>query len=294
MISSCVDWLSVTFSSQNKAAEFIIGIKDYGTYEETNARYGYDTAVKYECGLVAMWSQTRDDMGCHCILSGSTLEALAVSGNTSRELLKSAFAHNAKITRLDLAIDAIGEHISIQGIYDNALKTGHKGAARALSLITGNDGGITMYIGSRSSDKYARIYDKGKQLKNDANWKRLECELKGDVAKEFGRYVAMNDDKSIASFAWSIAQGMFYVDNDGYPLFGQQSDLVSMPKIEKQTDVEKWLATQIIPIIEKYVRNNPDSTIYDDLINALIRAKQEKQHDKIDKAIIDKLQKPQA
>lgn len=275
-LSSCIDWLSMTFHSQDKSAEFILSIKDYGPYIEVNARFGYDKAVQYECGMVAMWSLSRDDMGCHIILSGSTLEALAVAGNSARELLERAIGMHAKITRLDLAIDAQNEGIEIVKIYDAVAFGVTTGSAKSINLITGNDGGATMYVGSRVSDKFARLYDKGIQSKIGGDWKRLEVEMKGDVAKEFARVVAMNKHDTIGSFTWAIASKMFFTDTGNYPVLGTHSTALSMPKIEKKTDTEKWLYNQIIPILEKYIANHPDSQVYDEIIQALIRAKGDK------------------
>lgn len=276
MLKSCIDWLSVTFQNQNNATRFILNINGCGWAKPCKPQFGYDTAVKYDIGIVVMWSNIRHDMGTHIIMSGSTLDALALAGNSARELLKSAISLEGKVTRLDLAIDAHNENIRIKSIYDGSSVQGFRGTAKRVNLITGNDGGITMYIGSRDSDKFARLYDKGIQTKTDENWKRLEVELKGDVAKQFARVVAMNEDKSIASFVWGIASSMFNVNYGGYPIFGIDSSDVSLPKIEKTTDTEKWLLNQIIPLIERYVAKNPQSAVYDDLINALIKAKKGK------------------
>jgi DNA relaxase NicK len=49
------------------------------------------------------------------------------------------------------------------------------------SLILNSDGGSTLYIGSRVSDRFARLYDKGIEQGTTAagKWWRLELELKG-------------------------------------------------------------------------------------------------------------------
>lgn len=274
-ISSCIDWLSMTYNPKINAGKFIVTIEGYGDNSEVKPQYGYDTAVKYTCGMVVMWSQARHDMGTHIVLSGSTLEALTLAGNNVRTMLKRAIELKAKVTRLDIAIDARDCEIDIAEVYKAAQDAKSQGSVQSINLISGVDGGATLYLGSRQSDKFARLYDKGVQTKDGGDWKRLELELKGDVAKQYARVIAMTDS-SIASFVWSIASKMFMTEAGNYPTLGAHSDLVSMPKIEKVTDTEKWLCTQIIPVIEKYVRRHPESTVYDELIAALIRARDSK------------------
>jgi len=273
MISSCIDWLSVTFKPQEQAAKFLMKIDCLGESKEDKPLHGYDSALKYTSGIVAMWCQQRDDMGCHVVLSGKTLETLALAGISTRTLLESAIELHGKISRLDLAIDAIDENVAPDDIYVAAKRGLTKGTARNVERRESIDGGITVYIGSRESDKFARLYDKGVESKTGTDWKRLEIELKGDVAKQYGRMVAMQPESSIATFAWSTASKMLMTNVGNYPVYGTKSELISMPKIEKTTDTERWIHTQIIPMLQRYIEAHPESSVYDELIQALIKAK---------------------
>lgn len=280
MISSGIDWLSVTFKVAGNATKFLSGIVGNETLEQAKPKHSYDSAGKYTpSGIEVMWIDSRDDMGIHVVFSGTCIKNLALRGVEIRTVLASAIELHARVSRLDLAIDAENEGIDISTVYQLALDGLTKGTARNVSFIQGIDGGKTLYIGSRESDKFARLYDKAKEQKIDGDWKRLEIELKGDVAKEYARVIAMHPNDTIQSFCWSTAKKMLYTDHANYPAFGKASEAVFMPKVQKQTDTEKWLSTQIIPIVEKFVRENPDSTIYDEMIDALIRAK----HKKLDK-----------
>lgn len=276
MISSCIDWLSITFVPREGAAKFILSIENLGGSVGIKPRYGYDMGLEYENGIKVYWSIGRDDMGCHVVMSGKVLLDLATIGVPSRTLLDRAISMNAKITRLDLAIDAINEGVNPHAVYSAALAGETRGTAQKVEARTGIDGGITVYIGSRESDKFARLYDKGIESGQGGDWKRLELELKGDVAKQYARILSANPDMSIASFAWSTAKKMLTTEHGNYQTYGKESEIVSMPKIEKVTDTERWIHTQIIPIIEKYVKTHPESTVYDELIDALIRAKTQK------------------
>lgn len=273
MISSCIDWLSLTFIPQEGATKFLLSIETLGHGEGIKPKFGYDMGMRYENGITVFWSSLRDDMGCHIIMSGNVLSDLAKAGIGTRGLLERAIDLHAKITRLDLAIDAVDEKVNLHAVYAAALSGETVGTAQKVEARTGIDGGITVYIGSRVSDKFARVYDKGVESGEGGEWKRLEIELKGDVAKQYARMVASAPEQSIASFAWSTAKKMLYTEHGNYPVFGTESQLVSLPKIEKETDTEKWLHMTILPMIEKYIARNPDSTIYDELIQCLIRAK---------------------
>lgn len=273
MISSCIDWLSITFIPQESAAKFLLSIETLGDSEGIKPRFGYDMGVKYASGIEAFWSMGRDDMGCHVVMSGKVLLELTKVGVPSRELLKRAIEMRGKVTRLDLAIDAIDEKVNPHAVYSAALAGETKGTAQKIEARTGIDGSITVYVGSRESDKYARLYDKGLESGQGGDWKRLEIELKGDAAKQYGRVLAMDNTIQISSFTWSTAKKMLYTEQGNYPVYGKESDLISMPKINKETDTEKWLHMTILPLIERYIAKNPDSTIYDEIIQALIRAR---------------------
>jgi len=220
------------------------------------------------------------------MFSGKTLAELAVAGISSRWLLERAIELNAKISRLDLAIDAINEGVNVDAIYASAQVGETIGTAQKVERRQSIDGGITLYIGSRESDKFARLYDKGIESGIGGDWKRLEIELKGDVAKQYGRMVAMQPQTTLATFAWSTSKKMLYTDAGNYPVYGTESDVISMPKIEKVTNTEKWIYEQIIPMLEKYIKKNPDSKVYDEIIQALIRAKHDKRLTKTEPLLI--------
>ena len=93
-----------------------------------------------------------------------------------------------KITRLDLAHDDInGEYLSVHEM-DNLETSGgfHCGGSRPEVQYHGNwkhkdpyNKGLTLAIGNRSSGKYARFYEKGKQLGDkESKWTRAEVEFK--------------------------------------------------------------------------------------------------------------------
>ncbi len=87
-----------------------------------------------------------------------------------------------KISRVDLAADFLqGQYTVNQAVqdYKDGLFTGggNKPKGRLIDDL-GNDSGKTLYVGKRENGKMCRIYEKGKQLGDEASeWVRVEGEL---------------------------------------------------------------------------------------------------------------------
>lgn len=98
-------------------------------------------------------------------------------------------AFDGSISRLDLAFDFDGlfhvEHTKAEyGLYDypSVFHPNSSAPSRSLRLINdlGSNKGCTLYIGSRESSTFTRLYEKGKQLGNPTStWLRLETEFRG-------------------------------------------------------------------------------------------------------------------
>lgn len=98
--------------------------------------------------------------------------------------LKDLLAVN--ITRIDLAHDVLNSNFLTVDLFNEIHSNGGftKGGRPPDIEYRGNwknpnGKGRTLYIGSRQSDKFCRIYEKGKQLgDSDSNWLRIEVEYK--------------------------------------------------------------------------------------------------------------------
>jgi hypothetical protein len=115
--------------------------------------------------------------GVKVTFSGATLDrdgfALAV--------LRTAVDHGYACTRVDVAIDLMEEGIQVDDIMAD-----FETADLPKNMRTGwvkSPQGNTFTIGSRLSERYLRIYDKGKQQKIPHQWTRIECEYKGGLAR---------------------------------------------------------------------------------------------------------------
>lgn len=92
----------------------------------------------------------------------------------------------ATITRIDLAFDSLDKTFLTVDLFDKIHTQGgfNKGGRNPQIEYRGNwkepnGKGRTLYIGSRQSSKFCRIYEKGKQLgDSDSIWLRIEVEFK--------------------------------------------------------------------------------------------------------------------
>ena len=110
-------------------------------------------------------------------------------------------AERGKVRRLDLAIDDRRELVTYErlaeAIDSGALVTRARGVHWIIGkdAATGERGGWTLYIGSRSSERCVRIYDKRAErheragIEVGAPWIRVELEASGDYADALAREV---------------------------------------------------------------------------------------------------------
>lgn len=123
--------------------------------------------------LRAMWGGVNGNETTHCVASGSQSTRFS-------EFLRSDFPDH-QVSRLDVAIDYREKDCfkKLSKMLIDYAKGKRLKTAVAGDWIKG-DQGKTLYIGSRSSTSYLRLYEKGKQigLGTDPNWTRCELEVK--------------------------------------------------------------------------------------------------------------------
>lgn len=99
-------------------------------------------------------------------------------------------AGKLKVTRTDFAIDDFEKKLNIFQAYCD-VKLGNRARFKNYQYIDSDSSkgeGETLYLGSRESDKYVRIYDT--KVKHDFDAVRFECEFKGELAEFYFDIVA--------------------------------------------------------------------------------------------------------
>jgi len=246
----------------------------YARAEKVNdepARNGYNSASKDANGVVCMWHTDRAEMGYHVIFAGSALrnvfERLGVS---QRDLVKAARNAGGHFTRLDLAKDAQDVPINLGSIWEHIERKEYQAFTRTFSTITNQDGARTIYMGSRQSERFARIYDKLAQLGlQKGHWYRYELETKGMVARALAALLV--GEANWAGAFDSMALGMVDIpkSRDYRAFFADGEVLVGIPKIERSTDREAWIQNQVIKAVIVHFVEYPDSPAVALLFEAL-------------------------
>lgn len=209
-----VDWLSFTtheFAFWWDVATYLGYSKEQFT-ELPKGGMGYKHMVKLDGYPVTILYDGKEDMGIHVSISGSAISEVAITcmnlykvdtpfgigyeeehmplnSTCLLELIK-AVIHIGNITRLDLAIDDIGcQYYSIDllvAILEDSRCISKFRSWRNLCerSVSGDKVGHTIYLGSRKSDIFLRVYDKMLEQKSSFPWVRWEFELKDVRARQ--------------------------------------------------------------------------------------------------------------
>jgi len=237
---------------------------DYASFESVvpaTPRNGYTEACEDKNGVLCMWNHAREEMGYHVVISGSTLQNLLEHyAINQQELLSSIVNAGGSITRLDLATDAKDEHVDYSDIWNRLERREYTGNAQKTARLQGSDGGTTIYIGSRTSERFLRLYDKAVQSGNRGDeWARLELETKGMVSR--GLANLLNTTNNWGGAFLQMVNGMVQIEQcDSWNrLLPFDVTPIGIPKLEKQSDTEAWIEKQVISAIAKHFIEHPDS-----------------------------------
>lgn len=260
--SVTLDWIAFTWKRRTHASE--TWLNQFASSEIRNTeqpRHGYDTAFRTKDNVVCSWHSSREEMGVHVIIPGSSIATITRKHNINQwALLKSVIDAGGLLTRLDIAKDVQEVTINLRAIWEKIRKKEYEGTARTTSAIESGDGAITIYVGSRQSERFIRIYDKAAQLGiTDGRWKRYEIECKGMVARALGCLLVDGDRWGGAFDAMALAMVSIPNSQDYQAFFPRGVALVSIPKIEKTSDREAWILSQCLPAIVTHYQENRTS-----------------------------------
>lgn len=180
---------------------------------------------------------------------------LIASSDRANMLWPEIQAGPKRITRLDLCVDIVlpacrplaRESFALNS--DNAEKGNRK-----YTLWGGNDGGSTLYVGSRQSSQYGRLYDKGVEsgLAEPGLYWRFEVEFKKPLSMAMadnltglrGRSLDTEITNQVAT--WFVDRNVLCAENIAR---GQARPVMAM---QRQTTVDRklaWLRTQVSPTV---------------------------------------------
>lgn len=195
---------------------------------ESNGHNGYTTAYNFgssvQGGTISvMWNETRLDMG---ILVDFTATGKALYEDLSKlhdvrvdwqKIIANLYLnYSGHLSRIDIATDLINYGFSVnqisEGLASKKLvflnKQGNKVSSNRYKIIGSVDEAQTIYVGSRKSDAFLRIYNKKlEQQRSDAlyrmqanhcnDWIRIEAEFKHRLAKDVGKLISSMNNENI-------------------------------------------------------------------------------------------------
>jgi hypothetical protein len=263
-MSTCtIDWISAT-EPLYRMYEQLPGALYYATRETDFIRglppRGYAYAVTSLAGVVVASGRTVE-MGTHFVASGGALRKLAdtVRDGAIKRLL------TLRVSRLDIALDIDSDvyELAAQPVRDETLHT----TARHWSEIISGRGGRTVYIGSRTSERFMRVYDKQAEAGLAQPCTRFELELKGDTAKRCARQLLASNSKAEVICAW-LADYAAFDFPAWYEAIGEAMHLPIEHGKRADTDTRKWLMSAVVPSIVRLIREG-DATIMWDMQQAI-------------------------
>lgn len=183
-----------------------------------------------------------------------------LSGEKCQSYWKAFTSGGFNCTRLDVALDVEYVHIN-ENIADmcrsqfEVWQNGRKQRMNATFVVNLN-GGKTFYIGSRESDRFCRIYDKGAQRGGLPGklW-RFEVEYKGSVAKNAWAVLESSDTPITDMVSWVRAELLSrgvtipFLDNSSEV----QPRLKALGLIKSEETTLQWLRTQVRPSLLKLI-----------------------------------------
>ena len=189
-----LDWLEFTLpvgqSNPLEVAERLLSKLPPGAQPLEYGRMGYTHGWRLPAGGLLLYNPYRYEMGVHCSLPSGLL---ALLDKSPEDVIKLVLLQGGKFTRLDVAIDTDQVHISE---IDAAVRYGNLVSRSQKRDYRGSYGGegFTIYIGSRSSSRFIRIYDKAAEQKVEGVWTRCEVEFKAKQAQRAADHIASGTD----------------------------------------------------------------------------------------------------
>jgi DNA relaxase NicK len=195
-----------------------------------------------------------------------------ISGAWAGKLWSALHHEQAHYSRLDLQVTfqfaqedrLYGERMrELAGKKNDERATAQK---RKIRDVREYGGGYTLYIGSRNSAHFCRLYDKGAESgaeEYERCW-RYEVEMHGRPATQAARFL-YNSGKGIARIAATTVWRYYHERGIDPPWDRDDEEGALQPAPAPITDIERklnWLRTQVRPTVA-YLRDNVPRAILD-------------------------------
>jgi len=227
--------------------------------------FGYTNAYRDRRGTLVMAGGK--NKGFHIQWSGSALNELRADGVETIYMIEHALNTGGKLTRLDLAIDLQNSRLTVQSIITHLEKGLGKLSVHKWAPIGTKSLGQTVYIGSKASLRFLRIYDKRAELarKNtptDGEWVRVEVVLRDDYANGAAHAILEHGIQPvIAASVYAVADfprlaaWVLMVDHLGMPC-----DIKRSIRGERQS--QKWIIESVMATLKRELKDDKFAQLF--------------------------------
>lgn len=242
MKTVAIDWVSLTLPwdevELSSVDDVPSTIRSYlpptlsgGRVRRVRGMLGYRYGWASSTGWSVLCSEPGDENGVHTIFSGSTLSKL------SPEERMQIVELSPNVARLDAAIDLT--HNDAGDVSDawRAWKAGGV-LTRARKARYLESTGATVEIGSRTSQRFMRVYDKAAERGVSYPWTRIELECKAAYARKAASIITSSGLSSIPALVADYAQ---FPLNWYQAAIADAGEIEGTPKLEKRRDTGRWL-----------------------------------------------------
>jgi hypothetical protein len=266
IVRSFVDWIAATLPYDPLSLAGLVEscasltFTKPDTWSECKPHNGYKYAVNHPVGYTGMAG--RADMGTHIIFPGNALQGGRVGALKTEGLFWSLFAKNARFTRIDLAIDAVDSRLSLDDLPAAYAMGEVTGAPRKWSFIHNNQGGRTLCIGSRTSERYMRVYDKASEQRSQDiapptdDWIRIELETKGEKAHHVGYFLNSSRDPALVARS-EIQAFLDFPDNPQWQSVMAGATGTVTQSHRKLTQTQRWLLGTVATSLAAQIQADP-------------------------------------
>jgi len=267
-----LDWLSFTAKGINDGAAtraLSFGLRS-SQWTDVNGVHGYKLARQHPYGHIVMSHPGRPDMGVHVMMTGQSMHKLNEIGYDTLQLIPWCNEQKARITRLDLAIDVHETPVDIVGLTKCKQVKGEEGSAKKWNLITGSDNGVTLYIGSRKSEKFMRVYNKAAQMGLEGvEWSRFELEIKQDTCRTIAAAITSLPSGEIPTYVKGLMKGLFNPNDALYQAIMNVPSVQVGSTKDTSDDTLKWLYNSVAKTLARQMQLHNDVNVFEEFVRSV-------------------------
>lgn len=227
----CIDWIGFTVFKEMSVNDLIdiLGYDEEDFTQLPKGGMGYKSILQLNGYTLQILYDGKPDMGIHVNISGSSISEVVRSYMQTKKVntpfgegydtfhsglvaLLKEIDSIGRVTRIDIAVDDLGmKYYSLDELAE--LLNGKNKTCKVVSKfrsfqeickrkLTGEKTGQTLYMGSRQSEIFMRVYDKRLEQKNKCSedlgveWIRWELEFKDSRAMQVMDLIIQREELS--------------------------------------------------------------------------------------------------